>query len=204
MAQAAQPQPEWWRARQGVGAPEMIMASQPRDQVRWGPIWAGAIAALATLIILSILGVAVGVTAFEAGDPALETGGMIWGGLAALIAFFVGGFTAGSTAAVGGSLAGAFNGAMVWALGLVVSLLLTTLGAGAAVGALGAFGMTGEEAAGIFGGLDETGLWWTFGAMVVGLVVAAIGGLVGAPRENVEANRGAEAPEDLRARDRQR
>lgn len=195
MAQAAQPQPEpqrgpgWWRGRREAMYPDAGIAAQPRDQVRWGPVWAGVIVTMATLIILSVLGVAIGATAFEAGDPGMEVGGFIWGGIATLIAFFLGGFAAGRSAAVGGPMSGAFNGAMVWALALVLAILLTTFGAGAAVGLLGAFGITGEEAAGMFGGLEEAELWWTFGAMIVGLVVAAVGGLVGSPRTNPEASR---------------
>lgn len=206
MAQAAQPQPqrdpEWWRARAAREAmyPDVgIAAGQPRDQIRWGPVWAGAIVTIATLVILSLLGVAVGATALEPGADAqtMETGGFIWGGIAALIAFFLGGMTAGGTAAVRGPMAGTFNGAMVWALTLVISMLLLTLGAGAAVGLLGAFGMTGEDASGLFGGLSESGLWWTFGAMIVGLVIAALGGLVGSPKHNPEAGRGVETEHGL-------
>lgn len=210
MAQAAQPQREperesrvetqrdrmavqrdadWWRARETAAYPERGTMAQLRDQVRWGPIWAGVISAVAVMMLLSTLGVAIGATAFDAGDPALETGAYIWGGISALIAFFVGGYVAGRSAAVGGSMAGAFNGSMVWALALVLSVVLSALGAGAAIGLLGQFGVTGDEAAGLFGGLDETGLWWTFIAMVVGLVVASVGGLVGAPRNNPEAGR---------------
>lgn len=193
MAQAAQPQrePEWWRARQEAAVTDIGILSQPRDQVRWGPIWAGVVVAIATMILLSVLGTAIGATAFDAGDETVQTGALVWGGITALIAFFLGGFTAGRTAAVAGPMAGAFNGAMVWALALVLAMLLSALGAGAAVGLLGQFGITGDEAAGMFGGLNESGLWWTFIAMAVGLVVAAVGGLVGAPGDNPDAGRSA-------------
>jgi hypothetical protein len=204
MAQAAQPQPEpqrepepevrrepeWYRSQRDVSVIEPRTESQRRDQVRWGPIWAGVIVAMATLVILSVLGTAIGVTAADAAaEETIEVGGYIWGAAMFLIAFFLGGFAAGRTAAVAGPMSGAFNGAMVWALGLVLAITLTTLGAGAAVGILGAFGMTGEDAEGVFAGFDEAGLWWAFGALVIGLAVAAVGGMVGGPRENPEAGR---------------
>ena len=180
MAQAAQPQPQpdWWRARQEAVA-DIAVLPQARDQVRWGPIWAGVIVTLATLIIGSVLGMAIGLTAFESLE-AIDTPGLIWSIAVAVVAFFLGGLTAGRSAAVRGSMGGMFNGVRVWALALVLTLLLLALGAGAAFGLLGAFGLTGtEDPQAVFAGMDSMALWWTFGAMAVGLVLCAIGGLIG-------------------------
>ena len=50
--------------RSQIELPEALNLT--RDRVRWGPIWAGLFRALITLIILSLLGRAVGLTAVSA------------------------------------------------------------------------------------------------------------------------------------------
>jgi hypothetical protein len=74
--------------------------------VRWGPIIAGLFTAIATLLILAILGLAIGLTAFEPENTdqrTFGTAGGIWRTFSALVAFFSGGWIAGRTA--GGHLA---------------------------------------------------------------------------------------------------
>lgn len=107
---------------------------KPTDLVRWGPVIAGLFTALATLITLSVLGIAIGLTVFNYGDPASSfgIGAGIWGAVTALIAFFAGGLIAGRTAAFGGRASGILNGAMVWLV--AIPLLVYTFGTG--IGAL--------------------------------------------------------------------
>lgn len=108
---------------------EMINIA-PKDLVRWGPVIAGLFAALSTLAALTLLGVAIGASAFEPGAEARNfgIGAGIWGAITALIAFFVGGLIAGRTSAVKGSNSGIMNGAMVWFV--TIPLLLYSLGSG--------------------------------------------------------------------------
>ena len=112
-----------------------------RDRVRWGPIWAGLFTALTTLIILSLLGLAIGLTAVSAaqGGPgqAAGIGAAIWGALTAIIAFLLGGWVAGWTAAVFDRKWGALNGALVFLVAVPAMLLLVGLGASALGGLLG-------------------------------------------------------------------
>lgn len=98
----------------------------PRDRVRWGPIIAGLFAALCTLVVLSVLGIAVGASAFDPGDPArtFGIGAGIWAAISALIAFFVGGWLAARSAAVRGHGNGTLNGAMVWITAIPVMLFI--------------------------------------------------------------------------------
>ena len=98
----------------------------PRDRVRWGPIIAGLFAALCTLVVLSVLGIAVGASTYDPGDPArtFGIGAGIWAGISALIAFFVGGWLAARSAAVRGHGNGTLNGAMVWITAIPVMLFL--------------------------------------------------------------------------------
>lgn len=103
----------------------------PTDRVRWGPIIAGLFAALSTLVVLGVLGLAVGLTAYDPVDRGRNygLGAGVWGGLSALIAFALGGWLAARTAAVGGHRNGLLNGTMVWAV--AIPLLMYSL-AGAA------------------------------------------------------------------------
>lgn len=103
---------------------------QPADSVRWGPVLAGLFAALATLIALSVLGLAIGLSTYNVGDPLgnFGLGAGIWGAITALIAFLVGGVVAGRTAAFRGTNSGILNGAMVWFV--AIPLLIYLLGGG--------------------------------------------------------------------------
>src|ERR671911_508629 len=81
----------------GVGVPavEVDVAEVPlRDRIRWGPIIAGVVTAFAVLLFLTVLGLALGISALG-GDDDPQTWGTaagIWGGLSLLVAFFSGGW----------------------------------------------------------------------------------------------------------------
>ena len=116
-----------------------------RDRVRWGPIWAGLLTALAAILLLSLLGLALGLTALDAGRAVVQGNApnqagwlsALWGGLTAIVAFLLGGYVAGKTAAIFDRKWGAFNGALVFLLTIPVTLLLAGLGLGAILGTLG-------------------------------------------------------------------
>jgi hypothetical protein len=118
-----------------------------RDRVRWGPIIAGFLTALSTLVLMGLLGAAIGFSVIDAGEVAARDGApaaagpfsAIWAALSGIIAFMLGGFVAGKTAAVFDRKWGAFNGAMVFFLAVPVTLWLATMGLGGLVGALGGF-----------------------------------------------------------------
>jgi hypothetical protein len=73
-----------------------------RDRIRWGPIWAGLLTALATFLLLSLLALAIGAQTVDAGDDVgtvVTTTG--WAtAVIGLIAFFLGGYVAGLTSTV--------------------------------------------------------------------------------------------------------
>jgi len=113
----------------------------PTDRVRWGPIWAGLLAAFFTLLVLSLLGLAIGASTVNAGQAAQGTGNQnagqysaIWAGLTAILAFLVGGYVAGRTAAVHERGWAALNGALVFLLALPILLWLASQGLGAVIG----------------------------------------------------------------------
>ncbi len=104
------------------------------DSVRWGPIWAGLLAALTTFLLLQLLAIGIGL---QDVGPGAEGGGGWVPAIIGLIAFFTGGLVAGMTSAVRGTTTGLLNGFLVWALGTVLILLLSALGLGQIFGALG-------------------------------------------------------------------
>jgi hypothetical protein len=105
----------------------------PLDGLRisWGGIWAGALIVLGTLLFLSTLGLAVGVSAVNPGYTDAESigvGAAIWSGLALLIALFVGGMAATRLGMVFDRATGAFEGALVWVVSFVAILWLASSG----------------------------------------------------------------------------
>jgi hypothetical protein len=112
----------------GYGTDTLIMP--PIDRVRWSAVVAGLFAALSTLTLVSLLGLAIGFSIYNPGNPARNFGvsAGFWGAISALIAFGVGGWVAARTAAVAGRANGALNGAMVWVV--TIPLLLYLLGGG--------------------------------------------------------------------------
>lgn len=105
-------------------------ASSPVDRVRWGAIIAGIFAALSLLVVLFVLGTAIGLSAYDPGDQprSFAIGAGWWAAISALIAFAFGGWLAARTAAVRGSGNGLLNGAMVWAVTIPLSIMLFTSG----------------------------------------------------------------------------
>jgi hypothetical protein len=114
-------------------------AVEVKNRVQFGPIVAGVLTAIATLLILTVLGLAIGASALEPRDmgESIGTGAAIWGVVSALVAFFLGGWVAAKTAAVAGAGSGLINGLMVGAAILVLVLWLTGSGVSGILGTLG-------------------------------------------------------------------
>lgn len=115
------------------------------DRVRWGPIVAGLVTALTTLLLLSLVGLAVGLTAIDAERAARDggiplsagTGTALWGAITALLAFGLGGFVAGRTGAIFDRGWGALNGALVFLVAVPLIIMLAGSGIGGVLGSLG-------------------------------------------------------------------
>lgn len=105
---------------------DKVSFATPVDRVRWSSVLAGLFTALATMIVLVVLGIAIGLSSFDAQNlDNFGIGAGIYGAVSAMIAFLFGGFISARTAAVAGSGNGILNGAMVWlvAIPLIVNLL---------------------------------------------------------------------------------
>jgi len=98
----------------------------PTDRIRWGPILAGVFAALTVAAVLSTLGAAIGMSAYDRNDSArsFAMGAGVWGAITMLIAFAVGGWLTARSAAVRGRHNGLLNGAMVAGVGIPLLMFL--------------------------------------------------------------------------------
>lgn len=170
-----------------------------RDRVRWGPIIAGLLTAIATLLVLTVLGLAIGMSAFEPANADGETVGTsaaIWGAVSALVAFFLGGWVAAKSAAVSGEGSGALNGFLVGAAALALILWLIGAGLGNVLGSvgnnIGEIANLGQEAnVTVPDGQDAANVarenydearnssWGTLAGLVLALGAATLGGWIG-------------------------
>lgn len=138
-----------------------VVLEQTGFRLSWGAIFAGFIVAAMIQVLLSLLGVAVGFTTWDVGDPARDLGmGLgIFMALSALIALFVGGITTGRLAGVLTKGDGALHGVVMWGIATLVNLWLLTTGAGFFLG--GAFDVLGRTVATttevVAGGMLEAG-----------------------------------------------
>lgn len=119
------------------------------DRVRWGPIISGLVIALATQLILSAFGAAIGANSIAtSGAPRTDAGGVsnnvgIWAIASLFISLFVAGWvTARSCGPMSRSTA-ILNGAILWATTLAIGSWLL------ASGVTGAFGVVASNAGAI-------------------------------------------------------
>jgi hypothetical protein len=128
--------------RRRLAYPAVLRAEGMR--VSWGGIFGGVLVALGFLLLMTALGVAVGISAAQPGETdasTLGTGAGIWAGVSLLLALFIGGMVATRIGAIFDGTTGFFEGALVW----VVSVLLMAYFASSGIGMLagGAFKMVG-------------------------------------------------------------
>jgi hypothetical protein len=176
-----------------------------RNRVQWGPIMAGLLTTLAAMLVLTVLGLAIGASAFE--NENISTEAAIWGAASAIVAFFLGGWVAAKTAAVGGGFSGLMQGFIVGATALALILWLTGTGLGNLFGTIGSnvgdianvvqdTGVTTDDATQAqdeaTGAVDtatgtvsnafanaEDEAWGTLGGLVLALGAATLGGYLG-------------------------
>jgi ElaB/YqjD/DUF883 family membrane-anchored ribosome-binding protein len=122
-------------------------AGEPR--ISWGAVFAGLVLALATYLVLGLLGTAIGSGSI---DPLQEqnplagfgTGAGIWAGVTTVIALAVGAYIAGR----GAPLRGALHGVLVWAATTLVTVYLFSSLAGSVFGTATQVAGSGISAAG--------------------------------------------------------
>lgn len=131
--------------RRRIAYPAILRAEGMK--VSWGGIFGGVLVAIGLLLLLTALGVAVGISAAQPGetDPsALGTGAGIWAGLSLLVALFVGGMVSTRIGAIYDGATGFFEGALVWVVSILLMLYFASSGVSMLAG--GAFQMVGGAA----------------------------------------------------------
>lgn len=169
-----------------VSAVEVSGPRLHQDPVRWGAVWAGALVALATFLLLELLFFTFGWLTLGQSSPGTTVGWI--SGLIALFAFFVGGLIAGGTSIWRGAREGMVHGVLVWALGLVGILFLTLFGGGALFGSLAnvvtqvaSLQPTDVPNVEVTQAVDAArgAAGWAVLGLVLSLVAAALGGIAG-------------------------
>jgi hypothetical protein len=140
--------------------------------VSWGGVWGGVLVTMGALILLSALGVAIGMTAMDpstADTGRLATIAAVWGAVSLLASLFLGGMVATRIGMVYDRATGMFEGVLVW----IVSMLLMAGFAGSGMGLMPefSFDLTASRAA----------AWAGVGAMLLSLL-AAVGGAMSGRR----------------------
>jgi len=160
-----------------------VILSEATGEVHWNAVAAGSIVALATQILLMLLGVAVGAATFDA-DTAAEASrnawvAYAWWAVSGISGSFAGGWTAGniSSAVDVDRFEGAFQGFMSWALALVaiaVFLSSSAGGAGFVVRLAGPLAMQIPTQHAV-----AVGALWAFVALLIGAAAALVAGYLG-------------------------
>jgi hypothetical protein len=118
--------------------------------IRWGAILGGVVSGTSSYLLLSLLGVAVGLTAVDpnAAEPVgrvpLATG--IWTGISMLIGAFIGGYVAGHMSGLSRTTDGMLHGFVSWGATTLLYAALTVSALGAVLG--GTFRILGETVQG--------------------------------------------------------
>ena len=163
-----------------------VMPFVRHSLVEWAPTWGGMFVSIGVLLLLSALGVAVGVSSGT-------TGVAIWGAISVIIAFFVGGWFCGRTLNFGSSLVAAAHGLLVWAVSIVFAIvfaIMTTLlgvsslaqAARTALVANVLGPITGVSTAPAAAGAAATAVtssWATFIILLLAVAACVIGAIIG-------------------------
>jgi len=139
--------------------------------VHWTPVWVGALAALATALLIGLIASAIG--AHEVGPSSrivtyhdIRFGALVFGVLGAFLSFFAGGWIASRIAGIRRSEPAMLHGAIVWLVTIPLLLALLALGANSLFG-------------GWYGGLAGTPAWVTPSSAIVTAPVTTTTGTVG-------------------------
>jgi ElaB/YqjD/DUF883 family membrane-anchored ribosome-binding protein len=131
-------------------------------RISWAGIWSGFLIGLGLLMLLSTLGLAIGISTADIGPGQSENakafgiGAGIWAGLSLLIALFVGGMIASRVSVVVDRTVATTHGALVWVLTMLGVLYLA--GAGISLGMSGVLGVArgaGSAVTNAAGGLTD-------------------------------------------------
>jgi ElaB/YqjD/DUF883 family membrane-anchored ribosome-binding protein len=120
-------------AHRSVETMETVPVTLEEGRVSWGGVWSGFLFGMGVLLLLSTLGLAIGVSAADIPQRDLNSSGLgigaaVWSGASLLIALFVGGLVATRVGMVFDRTAGMIQGALVWVLAILGIIYLAASG----------------------------------------------------------------------------
>ncbi len=112
------------------------MESTAGFRLSWGAVFAGLVVAIALQLTLTLLGAAIGFSAWQPGEStgALGAGAAIWAIVSVLLSLFIGGRTTGRLAGILTRTDGILHGILLWALSTIVAVWLLASGVSALAG----------------------------------------------------------------------
>lgn len=113
--------------------------------VRWGAILAGVAAGVSMQLLLTLLGIASGLTVADvnADNTGTAMGAMLWAGVSMLIAAYIGGYVAARMSGLKRKSDGVLHGLVSWAVTMLLFVTLAASAGGALLGGLFNVGMSG-------------------------------------------------------------
>ncbi|HVL75088.1 MAG TPA: hypothetical protein VM406_03665 [Noviherbaspirillum sp.] len=103
--------------------------------VRWGAVLAGVAVGLSMQLVITLLGIAAGLTAGDVvGRERFGIGPLLWAALSMLVAAFAGGYVAARMSGLKRTADGILHGAVSWAVTTILFAVLATSIGGALVG----------------------------------------------------------------------
>jgi hypothetical protein len=131
-------------------------------KISWGGVFGGVLAGIGALMLLSSLGLAIGISATDPQDPngaALGIGAGVWTAITLLVALFLAGWASTRLSMLWEKTTAMFEGVLVWVLSLILILYLTANGIGlVASGAFGLLGKTAEAVTSSVSSMDANAL----------------------------------------------
>lgn len=131
--------------RENIDARREVIPVHADPVARAGGVVAGVFTVLATLILLGEIGMALGLSVYDAGDRAAPyaIGAGIWGLISAVLSFLLGGYVAARLGRPAPGRAGAMHGGLVWAvcvpvIGFVAAILSISMVTAAGVSTIAA------------------------------------------------------------------
>lgn len=119
-----------------------------RRRISWGAVLAAVALAITVQLLLSMLGIGIGMSTIDPVKGETPTMGAfsisagVWGIVTGLIALFIGGWAAGRLAGMPQRTDGILHGLLTWSVAILISVYLLTSAVGTFVG--GAFGIVGD------------------------------------------------------------
>lgn len=153
--------------RRRIAYPAALRADGMR--VSWGGVFGGVLVALAFLLLMTALGLAVGISAAQPGETdtgTLGAGAGIWAAVSLLVALFIGGWVSTRIGAIFDGTTGFFEGTLVWVVSVLLMLYMASSGigmltggafkvVGGAVQTMGSMVQSSQATPDVSGGVDE-------------------------------------------------